>query len=468
MWLTSKTAAACARPCALAMIDEYCTGIAQPANSTMRAPAATCSSYSGVRFITPPRRRRARTHASNVLRNSIATVIGPTPPGTGVMNEARRSAAAYSTSPTSVAADAIDADVDHDRAGLDPFAAHQLGAADRRDDDVGSAHLRGEVRRARMAHDHRRVALEQHHGDRLADEHRATDDDGMQAVRIGAGPIEEIHAADRRARPQTGAPGEQRALVQRMQPVDVFARIDRGDRGFRIEMTRAAASARGCHRCRCARCTSRTTSSNRPIDAEAGSSTDSECMPTSRDSRCLRPTYTLEAGSSPTRIVTRPGRRLPCSARARMRCASSARIPAANVLPSMRFATPPASSLHGARHRLDELERRVLRDALGGQPMRAVVADDDVDTALDGILRPLRAVEVRDSTAAPWSSRRSARRTPQHRRARSGPAGYPSRGRSSSNAPIRTASTFCITSSRSVVSSIVSAMKRATTSGGTT
>src|SRR6266568_24307 len=45
-----------------------------------------------------PRRRDA---ASSVLRNRQAIVIGPTPPGTGVMAPATRRALSKSTSPTS-------------------------------------------------------------------------------------------------------------------------------------------------------------------------------------------------------------------------------------------------------------------------------------------------------------------------------------------------------------------------------
>src|SRR3546814_19064373 len=41
--------------------------------------------------------------------------------------------------------EAIDADVDHDRAGLDPVAPDQVGAPDRGDHDVGAADETGEI-----------------------------------------------------------------------------------------------------------------------------------------------------------------------------------------------------------------------------------------------------------------------------------------------------------------------------------
>ena len=49
----------------------------------------------------PPSAARGVLAAVSVLRSSMAMVIGPTPPGTGVMAEATRDAPANSTSPTS-------------------------------------------------------------------------------------------------------------------------------------------------------------------------------------------------------------------------------------------------------------------------------------------------------------------------------------------------------------------------------
>ncbi len=45
---TSKSVAAVRVAVCSAMIDVYCTGIDQPAKSTMRPPWATCQSKSGV------------------------------------------------------------------------------------------------------------------------------------------------------------------------------------------------------------------------------------------------------------------------------------------------------------------------------------------------------------------------------------------------------------------------------------
>ena len=77
-------------------------------------------------------------------------VIGPTPPGTGVIAPATSLASSKATSPTSrllpsSAGDAVDADVDHGRAGLEPVALDHLRPADRGDDDVGAADDVGQV-----------------------------------------------------------------------------------------------------------------------------------------------------------------------------------------------------------------------------------------------------------------------------------------------------------------------------------
>lgn len=65
-------------------------------------------------------------------------VVGPTPPGSGVMSLARWVGAVFDVA-------GVVAGVDDDRAGLDPGALDQFGAADRGDNDVGLNHYVGEV-----------------------------------------------------------------------------------------------------------------------------------------------------------------------------------------------------------------------------------------------------------------------------------------------------------------------------------
>ena len=94
-----------------------------------------------------PRSRRPRARCSTIRQ---AIVIGPTPPGTGVIAPATCAASAKATSPTSCdlavcARHAVDADVDHGRARLDPVAAHHLGPADRREQQIGAAAHRRQI-----------------------------------------------------------------------------------------------------------------------------------------------------------------------------------------------------------------------------------------------------------------------------------------------------------------------------------
>ncbi len=83
-----------------------------------RAPCAGSSAIALLPF------GRLPLAACSVLRSRKAIVIGPTPPGTGVIAEAICAAATKSTSPTSPSCaaprrEAVHADVDHDRARLD-------------------------------------------------------------------------------------------------------------------------------------------------------------------------------------------------------------------------------------------------------------------------------------------------------------------------------------------------------------
>ena len=100
--------------------------------------------------------RRSRLRAAmSVFSRRHAIVIGPTPPGTGVIAPARSRASSNATSPTSFVffasasagdVDAVHPDVDDDRARLDPVAADELRLADGDDEDVG---LAADARRGR-------------------------------------------------------------------------------------------------------------------------------------------------------------------------------------------------------------------------------------------------------------------------------------------------------------------------------
>ena len=174
--------------------------------------------------------------AISVLRRRQATVIGPTPPGTGVIAPATSAASANATSPTRRgsavrAVDAVDADVDHRGTGPDPVAADHLRPADRRDQDVGAAAFLRQVAGARVRERDRAVGAEQQRCHRLADDVGAADHDDPSPGEV-LGPsvsAARIRQPQRRARHQErrierAARREQPADVERMEAVDVLGR----------------------------------------------------------------------------------------------------------------------------------------------------------------------------------------------------------------------------------------------------
>ena len=124
--------------------------------------------------------------ASTVFCSRQAMVIGPTPPGTGVIAPGDLGAlgigdVADELRLAVLAGDAVDADVDHDRAGLDPVALDHLGTADGGDDDVGAAARRpARSRGLRVGDGHGAALAEQELRHRLADDVRAADDDARR------------------------------------------------------------------------------------------------------------------------------------------------------------------------------------------------------------------------------------------------------------------------------------------------
>ena len=118
--------------------------------------------------------------------------------------------------------DAVDADVDEGGAGLDHVRSDEAGAADGGDEDVGLASDCGEVARLRVADGDGRVLVQQQHGDGLADDVAAADDDGVLAGDGNVAALENLDDSGGRAGRERGTAGLQAAGVDGMKAVDIF------------------------------------------------------------------------------------------------------------------------------------------------------------------------------------------------------------------------------------------------------
>ncbi len=163
-------------------------------------------------------------------------VIGPTPPGTGVI------ALAFSATGVEIhvavedglaalgLADPVDAHVDDHRALLDHVRADHPRPAGGDDEDIGPPGVGGHVAGAGVADGDRGVAagpLLQHQvGHRLADDVRAADHHHLGAVGLHPGPLQQFEDAVRGAGQEAGLAEQHLAHVHRVEAVHVLGRVD--------------------------------------------------------------------------------------------------------------------------------------------------------------------------------------------------------------------------------------------------
>ena len=163
-------------------------------------------------------------------------VIGPTPPGTGVIAPATSLRAAEIDVADQFAVDPVDADVDHGRAGLEPVALDHVGPADRGDDDVAAADHVGKVAGAAVGDGDRAILPEQQLRHRLADDVRAADHDRLEPAEVAEPVLEHHDAAQRRARHQRILADRELAGIVDVKAVDILGRIDRADHRFLVDL----------------------------------------------------------------------------------------------------------------------------------------------------------------------------------------------------------------------------------------
>ena len=147
----------------------------------------------------PPARRNVGelVAASSVLRRSIAIVIGPTPPGTGVIAPASSAAGSKSTSPTRPSSVRLMPTSMTVAPGLTQSPWTIRGEPTAAIEDVRRAADGAEVAGARVADGDGRAGVGEKRRHRAADEDRAADDDRVRAAHLDPGLAQQLH--DRRA-----------------------------------------------------------------------------------------------------------------------------------------------------------------------------------------------------------------------------------------------------------------------------
>ena len=169
--------------------------------------------------------------ANRVLCNSIATVKGPTPPGTGVIRPATSFTPSKSTSPTSPASVRFTPTSTTTAPGLTISGGDGLRPADGDDEDVGRPRDGGQVGGAAVADGHGGVAaaapLHEHDRNRLADDVAASDHHHVLPGDLHLVAQQQLLDAVRRAGEEPRPVLNHQPDVLRVKGVHVLQRADR-------------------------------------------------------------------------------------------------------------------------------------------------------------------------------------------------------------------------------------------------
>src|SRR3569623_432285 len=142
------------------------------------------------------------------------------------------------TALAAVTRQAIDADIDHGCAGLDPVALHHFRPPHRRKYEISLTTQRRQVARARMRDRHRGVFEEQQLDQRTTDQIRAAEHDSIHALKRRMHGLRQNDAAERCARRQRRQPAREPPRIAGMQPIHVLRRLDRVDDGVGVQPLR--------------------------------------------------------------------------------------------------------------------------------------------------------------------------------------------------------------------------------------
>ena len=121
---------------------------------------------------------------------------------------------------------AVDADIDNHRAGLDPFAFDEIRDADARHHNIGRRHFLGQIARFAVADGNRGARQQQFQHLRPADDIRRADDDGFFPFHFHAVAFQQGHHAFGRAGAHQRHFYHQAADIIRMEAVHIFMRQD--------------------------------------------------------------------------------------------------------------------------------------------------------------------------------------------------------------------------------------------------
>ena len=160
-----------------------------------------------------------------MLHRSIAIVIGPTPPGTGVSSP-RGSLRPGSTSPTSPSSVRV---IPTSTTAAPCF--HHLGRTIPGTPTAATSTSAARVcaarsTRARVADRHRRVPGQEEQRDGLADDGAAADHDGARALERHVVLVEQRQHPERRRRHERGRPASSSPALNGMEAVDVLDRVE--------------------------------------------------------------------------------------------------------------------------------------------------------------------------------------------------------------------------------------------------
>ena len=109
------------------------------------------------------------------------------------------------------------------------------------DEDIRLAANRGKIRGARVGHGDRGIRAfgQEQHGHGFADNKAASDDHGAGSAGRDLAGAEQLEAAERRAGDEGGRIFHgQGGHVERMESIDVFARVDGADHGRFVDLLR--------------------------------------------------------------------------------------------------------------------------------------------------------------------------------------------------------------------------------------